>query len=253
VDNRYVIYTALFGNYDYLNDVGETDERCDYICFTDDRLLESKTWKVVYVKPHLSSSMMNRIIKILPHKYLEQYAASIYVDANVLIKKTPFFLFKNNLSTHDFWAYGHTVRDCIYSEGFACVKSRKTKCKPVIDQLGTYLREGFPRNYGLTANRVLIRNHNDEMVISLMDKWWFEMNNKTQRDQLSLFYVAWKNNYKISLAKSDSPFDNDYFKLMPHRGEKISFQYVFIRKLRSFLISLFCYPVFYMKIFRRIS
>jgi len=253
VGNKYVIYTALFGDYDCLNDVVEADERCDFICFTDDRFLKSKTWKVVYIKPYLSSSMMNRVIKILPHNYLARYMASIYVDANILIKKTPIFLFENNLSTHGFWAYRHTVRDCIYSEGFACVKSRKTKCNPVISQLGTYLREGFPGNYGLTANRVLIRNHNDEMVISLMDKWWIEMNKQTQRDQLSLFYVAWKNNYKIALVESNSPFDNDYFKLKSHKGEKNSIQYILIRKLRSFLISLSCYPVFYMKIFRRIK
>jgi len=251
VGNKYVIYTALFGDYDYLNDVDEIDERCDYICFTDDRLLESKTWNVVYIKPHLSSSMMNRVIKILPHKYLREYVASIYVDANIQIKKIPFFLFENNLSEHDFWAYRHTVRDCIYSEGLACVKSRKAKCKPVLNQLEAYLMEGFPRGYGLTENRVLIRNHNDKVVVSLMNKWWIEMNTRTQRDQLSLFYVAWKNNYNISLIKSDSLFNDCYFKLIPHRGEKHSTRPIFITRLLSLFMFLFCYPMFYMKIFRR--
>ena len=251
--NKYVIYTALFGDYDSLNDIIEHDDRCDYICFTDDKSLKSKTWKIEYVKPYLSSSMMNRAIKILPHKYITDYTASIYVDANILIKKTPIFLFENNLSVQNFWVYSHTVRRCIYHEGFACVKSGKAGCKSVINQLEKYLNEGFPGDYGLTANRVLIRNHNDKSVISLMDMWWIEMNKQTQRDQLSLFYVAWKNDYKIAIEENTSPFDNDYFQLKPHKNEKASVFNVLIRKFGSLFVSLFCYPVFYIRIFRRIK
>lgn len=39
--NKFVVYTALFGNYDDLIDPKENYEGCDFICFTDQKHLTS--------------------------------------------------------------------------------------------------------------------------------------------------------------------------------------------------------------------
>ena len=42
-------------------------------------------------------------------------------------------------------------------------------------------------------SNVLLRKHNDEGCIKLMNKWWDEIKNGSHRDQLSFNYASWKN------------------------------------------------------------
>ena len=81
---NYVVYTALFGDYDDLLEPVPSND-CDYICFTDNTQLQSNIWKVQIVSGNLSAKMMNRLYKIKPHKYLKNYKASIYVDSIIKI------------------------------------------------------------------------------------------------------------------------------------------------------------------------
>lgn len=47
---KVLIYTAIFGNYDVITEPQYVDEYCDYICFTDNKNLHSKVWKMIYIK-----------------------------------------------------------------------------------------------------------------------------------------------------------------------------------------------------------
>jgi hypothetical protein len=58
-----------------------------------------------------------------------------------------------------------------------------------------YRKQGFPENYGLAANRIIIRRKSEELE-KLMESWWEELNTFSRRDQLSLFYVIWKTGFK---------------------------------------------------------
>ena len=56
-----------------------------------------------------------------------------------------------------------------------------------------YREEGFPENYGLLQSNIMLRRHNDEACIKLMEKWFDELKNGSHRDQLSFNYALWKN------------------------------------------------------------
>ena len=58
-----------------------------------------------------------------------------------------------------------------------------------------YVKEGFPRFFGLTENGILVREHNNEDCIRIMDTWWDEVLNYSRRDQLSFMYAIWKNGF----------------------------------------------------------
>ena len=57
-----VIYTAIFGDYDNLVEPYFKQDGIDFICFTDNRELQTPSdsvWKVKYIKPLYSDSTRN--------------------------------------------------------------------------------------------------------------------------------------------------------------------------------------------------
>ena len=60
-----------------------------------------------------------------------------------------------------------------------------------------YVKENFPHKLGLVESNVMIRKHNKNESIELMEKWWNEINKYSHRDQLSFNYLLWKTGIKI--------------------------------------------------------
>ena len=94
---RLAIYTVLIGDKEQLGnplssiESTETDLLIDFICFTDNRELQSDVWQFQYIDgSHLPPEKLSRRPKALPHDYLSiNYAASLYVDNIVTIKRLP--------------------------------------------------------------------------------------------------------------------------------------------------------------------
>ena len=80
-------------------------------------------------------------------------------------------------------------------------------------QVERYRKDGYPENNGQARNTVLVRRHNDKMIIKSMEDWWLEIKYGSKRDQLSFPYVAWKNNLKFNFINEDID-NNPWVKLM---------------------------------------
>ena len=233
---KIAIYTSIFGAYDELIDDQFTSPSIDYICFSDIEY-SSKIWKVIKSTPIYEDSNRNaKKYKILPHRYLKDYDVSIWIDGNVkvindptkLIDKNPYKVFDHNQNILD-------PRDCIYKEANAIiqlgnenmqrtpekgVKNYKDSPNLIINQIQRYQKEGYPSNNGLATNSIILRWHNQQSVIDLMEHWWQEIKHNSKRDQLSFDYVCWKNNFKYKTIPGDSR-NNEYFvSLGPHKGKK---------------------------------
>jgi len=225
VKNEFVVYTALFGNYDDLIDPKERYEGCDFICFTDRKDLKSDVWKIRVVENiDLSPNLMNRKYKILPHLYLSDYEQSLYVDSNIKILKNPLELCNKYLIKYNLVLPKHFERKCIYKEAKECIVLGRTKLKEVEKQILKYKTNKFPLNFGLAENNIILRNHNNKVIVRIMNEWWQELINETKRDQLSLAYILWKNNLKFNFMEETSRNKNEYFKYEMHKCDKnISF------------------------------
>jgi hypothetical protein len=70
---------------------------------------------------------------------------------------------------------------------------RKDSAENINPQIERYKKEGFPKGYGLLQSNILIRKHNNEDCIRLMEAWSNEVMNGSHRDQLSFNYCCWKN------------------------------------------------------------
>jgi hypothetical protein len=217
--NAIVIYTAIFNNYDTLKEPLTLTKNCDYICFTDNLKLKSKSWKIVFVdKLDMSSSLCNRKLKILgPYNELKDYKISLYIDGTILIKSdlSKFFAEYAELNLGNF---KHPRRACIYKEFVSCIAEKKGNSQKIILQCHDYAKDNMPFEFGLSDNKIILRNNQDHIVKNIMYEWWDNVTKYAGRDKTCLPYVLFKNGLNYSFFK-ENILSNEYFEIWPHREE----------------------------------
>lgn len=127
-----VVYTCITGGYDVLRPVPDEDAgRFDFVCFTDDMGMETfGQWKLRPMPSELdglSDIKKQRVVKICPHRYLPEYEASVWIDANIGIVGNLYrFINKNiDFNVYSFWTKIHPSRKTIFEEINACIKYSK--------------------------------------------------------------------------------------------------------------------------------
>jgi len=216
MNNKKVIYTALFGDYDNLQEPAERFKGWDFICFTDNKDLNSNIWKIIRVCPELPPQLENRKYKILPHIYLKNYDISLYIDSNIKIKRNPIDLVNKYLANSLIAMPKHFKNNCIYKEAKDIIKNGKERKDIVLKQIKFYKDQGFPENFGLAENGIILRKHNAKPVIKLMECWWEQINKFAKRDQLSFMYCVWKNKIDVKFME-ESARGSKYFRIYPHK------------------------------------
>lgn len=192
-----VVYTCIYGNYDNLID--QPDIGADYICFTDNPDLQSNTWDVRYepMYEHLHPRLRAKFHKLIcPFDTL-----SLYIDGNMQIVDTT-ILDKLSNFLHNGWAtYVHpSGRDCISTELTESLLLPKYEGLPLKEQVGYYFKKGFPKNFGLWACGVILRDGKFEDFGS---KWMLENLAWTYQDQISLPYLIWKEDFPMDTINLD--------------------------------------------------
>ncbi len=230
MQNNKVIYTCVTNNYDDISIHSYIDDSWDYICFTDSEYLINRgyfgNWKVKPLEfDKLDNTRNNRWHKMHPHVLFQKYERSLYVDANLNIK-TPYLfecIFEKEKQNIKLSIPKHFERECIYDEANIIKDNAIDDIVIVENQINLYENEGFPKNYGLSENNIIYRNHNDEKIISIMNDWWYMIENYSKRDQLSLYYVLWKNNFDMPyLTRSSIRLDFPNFEFKPHNKSMLT-------------------------------
>jgi hypothetical protein len=204
-NNKKVIYTCLIGGYDKLIDHKYINPDWDYICFTDDLSIKNKnnsSWKV---KPLIFNKLDDvrnqRWHKINAHLILSEYEESLYLDTNIEILNDGIFedieKVKSQKNIKISLGY-HFERDNLFDEFIECKKLGKDNIDILNEQEKKIRESGFSGKFGVFfENNIIYRRHNDKDVVKIMNEWWWWIKNYSRRDQLSLTYVLWKNNYRI--------------------------------------------------------
>ena len=221
-----VIYTILVGKYDDLLQPLEVDESFDYICFSND--FSEKTigvWSIRKIPfSDDDNTRVSRYSKLLPHKVLQEYDYSLYIDANIQITGSEFYRFVNQRILEGVLVaqVPNIFRDCIYKDIEIAYRRRKVNLRGAMRQYRHLKQKGFPEHFGLFENNVLLRKHNDPSVVDVSEAWWKEYCDYTHRDQFSLMYVYWKKNYMPSylLDEGKNARNVTFLKLTPHPKEK---------------------------------
>ena len=223
--NTKAVYTAIYGNKDTLKNPRYINPDFDYICFTDNKEIKSDVWRIVHSEPiHEDPVRSAKVFKIKPHEFLQEYDISIWVDANFLIMNdlNSFLKKAGNLNKAHMLVFQHDQgRNRIYDEARTILSDKKDDPQTVANQMKKYREEGFPEQYGLTANSILLRRHNEQDIIDLDNLWWQEVEQHSRRDQLSFCYCKWKLNSKMFMLKYplNNIRANHWFQWLPHNYE----------------------------------
>lgn len=190
---RIVIYTCIFGKYEPIKEPLFYDPSLEFILFTDNPNLKTKSWAIQLVPTDGDNPRrISRKPKILPHRYLPKHDISIYLDGTLELRSGNVYrLARACLGDKAIALFRHYKRNCTYAEGSHCVAVGKEHPDIVERQLARYKREGLPRAYGLFENAFIVRR-NTSQIQELNELWWQEYSSGSQRDQLSLMYCLWR-------------------------------------------------------------
>lgn len=199
-----VIYTCLTGGYDDMPQYGAIDPSYDYICFSNEWPDGSKQgiWTIKRIPFETTDLVrLSRFAKILPHRVLPEYDYSVYIDSNIIIENDePYKSFDKLMTSSSLWGgVQHPELDCLYEDARKCLVMDLVDFQTLKKQILHMKSEGYPAHNGLLENNMVIRNHNNSIIKRIDEQWWNMYLKYTKRDQLSLCYILWKNNFKPSL------------------------------------------------------
>lgn len=214
---KFVIYTARFGQPGRFNTPNISITDVDRLCFTD-LDIESDEYRALSATKsraintnfyqirrrmlnHLTAIRRQRLIKIcIPDEIFNNYEYSVYVDCKRPMSVDFEYLLSHMDHGSDFLTRRHKRRSCIYDEGLYCIKKKKDSEVIISKQLEFYRSENYPAHNGLHRSGFLLRRHTASMK-EFSRLWWRQIERFSHRDQISLPYIAWKHNIKISLYK----------------------------------------------------
>lgn len=218
-EGKMVVYTVLTGDYDNIVDPLYVTPGVDYLVFTN-REIKKKVWKTIKVdNGGLSDLMLSRRIKMLPQEYLPQgYNTNIYVDANVIIfGDITMLATKLNEQCH-FAVSAHSMRNKVKEELDELVNLGKVESSLADNVFSRYIAEGFEDNLGLAECTVLVRHGGNYGLDKLMQTWWKEFStNGLNRDQISLMYCIWKEDYKMYELMDGHVMGNQFCTVQSHK------------------------------------
>ncbi len=215
------VYTCITGSYDDVKEFKEFKEKnIDYILFTNNKELKSDFWKVVYIENDgLDNIRLNRKIKILGHELINNnYDYSVYIDGSISLRKPITEFIKNccDFDKYDLIGFRHSMRDCIYVEGKACLKYMKEEKKQIIKEMDYIKSKNYPEHNGLMENTIFAKNLKSEKVKETCKLWFDMVMDYSCRDQLSFCFCAYQTKLKYKLLDMNV-FDNEYFINVPHK------------------------------------
>jgi len=227
-----VIYTAIVGDYDELEEPKYIPKGYDFICFTDQKIKKPNSiWKIKPILPlYKDNTRTARKYKILPHRFLSEYDISIWTDGNELIVGDVDELQKKYLNDKNMAVYNHMScwdkRNCVYQEAQAIinlgtqVNNWKDNPDIVSKQVNKYYKKGYPPNNGLIVSGVMFRKHNKPEIVKCMEYWWEELKQGSKRDQLSFDYSAWKTNTPFNWINQDIRDDGYVLEVKHNKSKK---------------------------------
>lgn len=224
-DEKIVIYTAIFGNYDIPQEPVIVPDNCEFVLISDQKIADNSAWKrldpnkVIPNYMELTNAERNRFCKMFPHKIFQDIRYTIYIDGNIKVV-SDLTEFVNHDFRHGMQFHKHKSRNCVYEEMEACRILKKAQKSAIESYSRVLQRRGFPAQYGMAECNVIVRDSSVNKMKIIMEMWWNEFrNNEVKRDQLSLPYLLWQNGIPVDevTALGENVEDNHAIRVVSHQ------------------------------------
>lgn len=200
--DKVAVYTSIFGKYDDILEPLQVDPNCNYYIFTDQEVPKESIWQ----KMDCSSiplecntpALKNRFVKMFPYKFFDcKY--SIYLDGNLQIVGRPSVMVQKSILSSKTGMGLHLAprENCIYEEANTVCHVGKISKVERDKVLSLYKKSNMPRHFGMCECNVIVRDHDNPNLSSIMENWWRNYKTGVKRDQLYFTYVIYKQGYKF--------------------------------------------------------
>lgn len=226
--SRVCVYTCITNGYDKLTQVpARINTDVDFICFTDNQRVPDNGWTLRSIPDYFLDFPRNKIqrmVKILPHKFLQKYDVSVWVDGNIVVMCDILrFLSSLDLEKHFMYVRRHPTRTDVVQESRAIIKLGKDTRDIIDRQLEKYRIDGFPVDRsGMVESNILVRKHNDIDCQRLMYTWANEVQTWSHRDQMSFNYSLWKTGLFVGEMGVNNLQKDPRFRLIRHDKRLVS-------------------------------
>lgn len=146
-------------------------------------------------------------MKLLPHRYFQDYDVSVWMDGNFELTGNIKEVVNRFMKHSDFAVLRHPaenlgIRPTVFREAEVAVLQGVEKKSKIQKQIAFYKGQGLPADTEVTMNGIIIRRHNETKVKVFDELWWNEMLHRSSRDQISFPYLAWW--LKLKYVKMDN-------------------------------------------------
>lgn len=206
---RRVVYTALIGKYEQLNEQPVAAQTgVEFICFTDDTELVSDSWTIRIVEPRfpLDSVRSARYLKVRGIELLPDYDEILWIDNTVRLRATPDRLLEEWLRDSDFALPDHSWRTSVMGEFDAVATDGYDDPARVYEQLihySTVLPGTLSETPYWTA---ILARRPTPAVDAVMALWWDHVLRYSRRDQLSINFALASVGYQANRVVVDNLF-----------------------------------------------
>ncbi|SFT17568.1 Protein of unknown function [Sulfitobacter marinus] len=203
------VYSCYFGKYEPLNlqSMG-SGQGYDRVLVTDDPSLEYPGAQVIGGSGEADAVIASRSAKLFPEPYFPNHRWVIYVDNRAALIQDPKEIVAEIEAAYvgdapaGRYLFEHPDRECCYRE--LRVLTRMSKVTPEAHEQikGTMQEAGFPAKAGLYMNTMMIQKMGDPATAKLNALWWWLFQTLCPRDQVSLPYAMWLNDYAPRVLSS---------------------------------------------------
>ena len=220
--NRFLVYTCLVGDYDWLLPPVVKDGQTDYVVFTDNPSLNVEGWRVVSfdVDQFSSPLLASRYYKMLGHHLLPEkhYQASVYVDANIRLLGRLSSLIEGLLASEAaLCVFRHPLRETVIEEIHTTTTVGKAPGEASWLEYKRMQEVGFDQQVPLIEATIMIKNHCHHTMHQAMECWWEWFKKYSTRDQHSLPYAIWQTDLDVIFHNFSFREPNPYFAIYRHK------------------------------------
>jgi len=226
---KFIIYTAISGNFDDLIQHTYVCKDADYVCYTDRIIAYSGIWEIRPLEARgLDRVRSAKYYKLFPQDLFPDAQYSFWIDGNIDVVNNRLEQRVNELidsGTH-ISANIHFERQCAYDEAQVCLFAKLDDVALILSEIQYLEAQKFPRGLGLFEMNMIFRQHHQPGNKQLMQSWWDMILKFSKRDQISFTYAL--HQLKINCEKLfpvNSRLGSD-FSYKPHNKKMHSVLYV---------------------------
>ncbi len=203
---KVVVYSCYFGQYEPFNAKATgPGDGYDRVVLSDQAIVSAGIRFTALPDSDGTATTRSRLAKICPHQFFPEYDWAIYIDNSASLLIHPFDIISEIVAAQGEAApagrylFPHRRRTCSYREARLCMKKGRIPRADFRRQTRHYLDAGFPKDHGLYVNTMMVQKMGDPATDAFNDAWYQHFTEFSQRDQISLPFMLWQENYPVRL------------------------------------------------------